>query len=78
MLGRREVVIKIAASAGTGLSGQKSDECETYPLAKTEWLQKLLLGVLKGGMNGVNCGNRQEHTSGLQIGEYRKSTPLIA
>src|ERR1700686_4429480 len=60
---RRHTPAGIASSAGTHLSGQKSDERQSHPLAESKRFQELCLGVLKCGIDCVYCGNRQVHTS---------------
>jgi hypothetical protein len=55
---------RVASAAGTEFARQKSHQRQLRPLIDAERFQELLLGVLKGRINGVNGGNRQARTSG--------------
>src|SRR5271170_5661301 len=55
--------IEVAPSEGTHLTGEKSDEGQTYPLAEAEWSLELLLCVAKSGLYGIRGGYWQTHTS---------------
>ena len=72
MGGGGDIKITVASSAGTKLSRQQSNQCQPRPLAESERLQKLLLGVLKRRTYGVDSGNRQARTSTVQIGPCKK------
>jgi len=51
------------ASPGTEFTGKKTHERKLHPLRHAEWAQQLLLGMLEGGTNGIDRGNRQASTS---------------
>ena len=66
LVGRGPIEIKVASSAGTHFSGEKSHESQACPLAKTKRLQELLFGVMEGRVYGVDGRDRQGHP-GLPI-----------
>jgi len=53
----------IAPAAGAEFSGHESHERKPQPLAKAKGLQKLPLGVVKGGFDGVDRRKWQARTS---------------
>ena len=55
------------AAAGAGFSGKKSDEGQANPKSESKWLEELLLGVQKRGIDGIDGGDGQTDTSELRI-----------
>src|ERR1700722_13891379 len=72
MSGGGYVEITAESSSGTQFSREHSNQGQARPLAEAKRLQKLLLGVLKRGIYGVDSGNWQACTSALQIGPCKK------
>jgi len=55
------------AAAGAGFSGKKSDEGQANPKSESKWLEELLFGVQKRGIDGIDGGDGQTDTSELRI-----------
>src|SRR5579862_4289997 len=63
MGGGRYIEIAVAPATRSQLSRQQSNQCQPRPLAETEWLKKLLPGMLKRRIDGIDSGNWQVGTS---------------
>jgi hypothetical protein len=56
------------ASSRTEFAGKKTHQRKLRPLRGAKRVKQLLLGVLEGGTDGIDGGNRQARTS-LSPGE---------
>src|SRR5258708_7540854 len=68
MGGGRYIEITVASATRSQLSRQQSNHCQPRPLAETKGLKKLLPGVLKRRIYGVDSGNWQVGTSAQRNG----------
>jgi hypothetical protein len=56
---RRGSEAAAVAPSGTEFTGKKTHERKLHPFSPAKWVQELFLGVLEGGTNGIDRGNRQ-------------------
>jgi hypothetical protein len=71
--------LKVTSAARTHFSREQSHEGKPQPLSGAKRLEELLLGVMKRGTDGIDCGNRQTGTSlqGLNRSKVQRSTAQV-